>query len=46
MNRNATTDTNPTPRREGEVTIDTPSDSKKKFSKNTGDYVDFEEINN
>lgn len=46
MNRNSTSDTSPKPRREGEVTIDTPSDSKKKVSKNTGDYVDFEEIKN
>jgi hypothetical protein len=30
--------------REGEVTIDTTSGNKKKFSKNTGDYVDFEEV--
>ena len=46
MNRNSTSDTSPKPRSEGEVTIDTPSDSKKKISKNTGDYVDFEEIKN
>jgi len=46
MNRNTSSDQSPKQRREGEVTIDTPSDSKKKFSKNTGDYVDFEEIKN
>ena len=33
-------------RREGEVTIDKSSGGSKKFSKNTGDYVDFEEIKN
>jgi hypothetical protein len=29
---------------EGEVTIDVKPDKKKKFSKDSGDYVDFEEI--
>jgi len=33
------------PRREGEITVDyKPSDKKKRNKKNTGDYVDFEEI--
>lgn len=43
MNRNMSGQQTP-PRREGEITIDSNSGSKKKFSKNTGDYVDFEEL--
>ncbi len=31
-------------KREGEVTIDVKPDRKKKFSDNSGEYVDFEEI--
>lgn len=46
MNHNTSSDQHPQQRREGEVTIDASSGSKKKFSKNTGDYVDFEEIKN
>jgi len=31
-------------KREGEVTIDSKPEKKKKYSKNSGEYVDFEEI--
>lgn len=31
-------------KRDGEVTIDAKPDKKKKFSKDSGEYVDFEEI--
>jgi hypothetical protein len=31
-------------KREGEVSIDVKPDKKKKFSKDSGEYVDFEEI--
>ena len=31
-------------RREGEVTIDNIPETKKNYPKNTGEYVDFEEI--
>lgn len=44
MNRNATSNQSHQRRHEGEVTIDTSVGNKKKYSKNTGDYVDFEEI--
>jgi hypothetical protein len=44
MNRNSSSNQSPQQRREGEVTIDTSAGNKKKYSKNTGDYVDFEEI--
>ena len=44
MNRNMSSGQQPQSRREGEVTIDTNSENKKKFSKNSGDYVDFEEV--
>ncbi len=31
-------------KREGEVTIDVKPDKKKRYSEDTGEYVDFEEI--
>jgi hypothetical protein len=31
-------------KREGEVNIDVKPEKKKKYSKNSGEYVDFEEI--
>ena len=31
-------------KREGEVNIDVKPDNKKRYSKDTGEYVDFEEI--
>ena len=31
-------------KREGEVTIDAKPENKKKYSKDSGEYVDFEEI--
>ncbi|HEY4785246.1 MAG TPA: DUF4834 family protein [Bacteroidales bacterium] len=31
-------------KREGEITIDNKPDKKKRYSQNTGEYVDFEEI--
>jgi hypothetical protein len=30
--------------REGDVTINTSENNKKKYSKNTGEYIDFEEV--
>jgi hypothetical protein len=30
--------------REGDVTIDATKDGKKKYSKDTGEYIDFEEV--
>jgi hypothetical protein len=44
MNRNMSSGQQTQSHREGEVTLDTTSGNKKKFSKNTGDYVDFEEV--
>ena len=44
MRRNQQSYKNYNQQREGEVTIDYEPKNKKRYSNNSGDYVDFEEI--